>query len=125
MLPSGILDEVEKIIIRFWWGSKNSRGISWLAWMQLCRPKSEGGMGFRDMASFILALLTKQAWRVHTSPSLLLSWILKARYFASSSFMVVELGERPSWTWRSILLARPHLEAGLGRRIGYGEQTSI
>lgn len=46
MLPTSILEEVEKIIRRFWWGSKSSKGISWLAWARLCRPKAEGGMGF-------------------------------------------------------------------------------
>lgn len=58
-------------------------------------------------------------------PHLLLSRVLKAHYFASASFFVAEVGDRPSWTWRSSLLTRPYLEAGLRRRIGNGEQTSI
>lgn len=84
-----------------------------MSWARLCRPKSEGGIGFRDMESFNLALLAKQAWRITTKPELLLSRILKARYFPNSSFFVADLGDRPSQTWRSILLARPHLEAGM------------
>lgn len=31
-LPISILEEVEKIIRRYWWGSKQSRGISWMSW---------------------------------------------------------------------------------------------
>lgn len=124
-LPESILDEVEKIIRRFWWGSKHTKGIYWMSWARLCRPKAEGGMGFGDMASFNLALLTKQAWRITTSPDLLLSKILKARYFPSSSFHCAELGERPSWTWRSIILTQQHLELRRGwRRVGIAK-TSI
>lgn len=124
-LPRSILDEVEKIIRGFWWRGKKPRGISWMAWAQLCRPKSEGGLGFRHMDSFNLALLTKQAWRIMTRPELLLSRVMKAKYFPSSSLLQAELGDRPSWTWRSILLARPYLESGLRKRIGNGRSTTI
>lgn len=92
-------------------------------WARLCRSKSEGRVGFRDMASFNLALLAKQAWRIITLPDLLLTRILKVRYFPSSFFFVADLGELPLLTWRSTLLARPHLEAGLKKRIGNGENT--
>lgn len=82
-------------------------------------------MGFRDLESFNLALLTKQAWRITTSPNLILSRILKAKYFPRTSFLLAELGERPSLTWRSILAARPYLELGMRRRIGNVLNTQI
>lgn len=125
MLPASILEEVEKIIIRFWWGSKDSKGISWIAWARLCRPKVEGGMGFRHMASFNLALLTKQAWRITTNPDLLFSQILKPRYFPNSKFFLAEVGERPSWTWRSIMGTKQIQETCLRRRIGNMMNTPI
>lgn len=119
-LPVALLEEVEKIIRRFWWGSKDSKGIPWLAWGRLHRPKAEGGMGFRDMA-----LLTKQAWRITTNPDLLVSRILKARYFPTTSFFLAEVCESPSLTWRSIVSTRAILESGLRRRIGNGRNTPI
>lgn len=82
-------------------------------------------MGFRGMASFNLALLTKQGWRITTSSDQLLSKILKARYFPSSSFHCSELGERPSWTCMSIILTEKHLEEGIRQRVGNGANTSI
>lgn len=124
-LSDSILEEVEKIIRRFWWGSKSSKGISWLAWGRLCRPKSQGGMVFWDMESFNLVLLTKQAWRITTRPDLLMSQVFKARYFPDTPFSWTELGDRPSLTWRSILSTRSHLEAGTSKRIGNGLNTSI
>lgn len=97
-LPDSILEEVEKTIRRYWWGSKHSKGVSWLALARLCRPKITGDMGFRDIASFNLALLTKQAWRITSNPDLIISKILKARYYPASSFFKAELGDRPSLT---------------------------
>lgn len=124
-LPKGILEEAEKIIRRLWWGSKNSKGITWLSWAKLCRPKVNGGMGCRDLECFNLALLAKQAWRITTNPDLLLSRILKATYFPRTTFRLAVLGECPSLTKRSILEARPFLELGMRRRIGNGRSTHI
>lgn len=102
-LPDSILEEVEKIIRRFWWGSKNSKGISWISWGCLCRTKQQGGMGFRYMECFNLAWLTKQAWRIMTRPELIICQIIKDRYYPGASFSCAEIGDRPSLTWRSIL----------------------
>ena len=33
--------------------------MTWLSWDEICRPKEEGGLGFRDLKAFNLALLAK------------------------------------------------------------------
>ena len=40
------------------------RKIHWVRWAELCKPKSERGMGLKDVALFNDALLSKQAWRL-------------------------------------------------------------
>ena len=47
--------------------------------------KSEGGLGFRDLQDFNMALLGKQLWRIQTRPDLLMSRIMKAKYFPGKS----------------------------------------
>lgn len=38
---------------------KESIGVHWCTWKDLCAPKPVGGLGFRNFASFNLALLAK------------------------------------------------------------------
>ncbi|XP_012853800.1 PREDICTED: uncharacterized protein LOC105973324 [Erythranthe guttata] len=125
VLPNGLLQEIESAIARFWWGEDSRRKIHWISWRNLCESKRNGGMGFRDLRMFNLALLAKQLWRVLTSPDLLLSRIIRARYFPSGDIFRAVAGKRPSATWQSMLKARPFLIRGLRRRIGDGKDTSI
>lgn len=66
-LPRTILDEVEKTIRRFWWGSQTTRGISWLAWSHLCKPKSEKVMAFR-LGQFQLGPSNETSMEAHYIP---------------------------------------------------------
>ncbi|VFQ72106.1 unnamed protein product [Cuscuta campestris] len=103
---------------------KNSRGIHWMAWGRMTYPKKFGGMGFRDISAFNVALLGKQGWRFLTNPAALVSQVFKARYFPKTSFLDAKLGHNPSYCWRSILAAQNLLSSGVRRRVGSGLNTT-
>lgn len=124
-LPGYLFNSIEKAIRQFWWGSAATRGMAWSSSGPLCRSKAQGGLGFRDLRSFNLALLEKQCWRLITYPDSLLGRILQARYFSNTSFFEAETGGRPSATWRSILLVGPFFQEGLRVRIGNSFSTTI
>lgn len=65
----------------------SSKKINWLNWDQMSLFKAEGGMAFRTIKSFNLALLAKQGWKLIIQPSFLVSCLLKEKYFLKIDFL--------------------------------------
>jgi hypothetical protein len=99
--------------------------MHWISWEQLASPKISGGMGFRDLESFNLALLGKHGWRLLTSPDSLCCRVLKGRYFPNSDFMLAQAPRGSSAVWRAIIVGRGALEKGMVKRVGDGTSISI
>ena len=74
----------------------------WVAWDDMIKPKRWGGLGFRDIEMFNLALLARQAWRILKEPSSLSARVLKAVYYPNVDFLEAGLGVSPSRVWRAI-----------------------
>jgi hypothetical protein len=45
----------------------------------MTHPKGQGGLGFRDLHTFNLAMIAKQGWKIFTNPHTLVARIYKAR----------------------------------------------
>ncbi|KAL0434838.1 UNVERIFIED_CONTAM: hypothetical protein Sradi_0191700 [Sesamum radiatum] len=84
-LPTSLVKEIDSISANFFWNDSTKNKIHWVAWDKICRGKKEGGMCFRNLQSF--QLLGKQGWRILNQSGLLLSRILRARYFPSGDLL--------------------------------------
>ena len=125
-LPRGLCKHIDGLLRSFWWGSKEGkRRTCWVAWKDMTKPKYMGGLGFRDIELFNLALLARQAWRILQEPSSLSARVLKAVYFPDGDFLEAQIGTSPSRIWRAIVDGKDVLCQGLIRRIGTGEATDI
>ncbi|XP_059629898.1 uncharacterized protein LOC132272835 [Cornus florida] len=125
-LPITMCQDLMKCIRSFWWCFKNkSWAIHWLHWKFLCRSKSSGGLGFRNLETFNLALLSKHAWHFQVHKQGLLYQFFKAKYFPSSSFLEAPLGYNPSWGWRSIWSTQALLCQGVRSLIRNGLSTDV
>ncbi|CAA7014604.1 unnamed protein product [Microthlaspi erraticum] len=126
LLPQETIKKLQGAISNFWWSSKqNSKGLHWIAWEKISKPLEDGGLGFRDLKNFNLALLAKQLWRIFHYPSSLLARILRGRYFWQSNPLEVKKVNSPSYGWRSMMAARDLLVSGLRRVIGSGANTVV
>jgi len=112
-LPVKLCDDLNALCAKFWWGQFwNEKKIHWKSWATLSQPKNEGGMGFRDLRLFNLAMLGKQGWRlIHE----------KDRFFINALKLDISLRAN-SFAWRSILAAMPILKSGCYWRVGNGEE---
>ena len=125
-LPKGLCQHLNSLIRKFWWGSqKGKRKSCWVAWEKITQPKYMGGLGFRYLEIFNLALLAKQAWRMLIRPESLCFQVLKSVYFPCSDILNVSVGSNPSKTWRAICDGIEVLNQGLTKRIGDDKTTYI
>ncbi|KAL8131372.1 hypothetical protein AgCh_007343 [Apium graveolens] len=82
-------------------------------------------MGFRDFRDFNLAMLGKQGWRFIKNPQSLVSKVFKARYFPDCSFMDAQIGNNPSFIWRSIWETKHVIAASMRWKIGSGNFVNV
>ncbi|CAN0903253.1 Uncharacterized mitochondrial protein AtMg00310 [Linum grandiflorum] len=117
--------ELERRMNLFWWGTKatGGKGIAWMRWERLCVKKDDGGMGFKDLHAYNMAMVGKQGWKLMNSPNALVTRIFKAKYFPRGDFLSAPVGGSPSYAWRSIWGTQELLRRGYRWRIG--DEASI
>ena len=113
-IPNKLCDEMTSLMRNFWWGQqRDERKMAWISWGKLCTPKAQGGLGFKQLKQFNLALLAKQGWRLQLGGDSLLYRVFKVKYFPKSDFLQASLGANPSYAWRSIMARQNIIKKGM------------
>ncbi|KAL6194550.1 hypothetical protein ACLB2K_035632 [Fragaria x ananassa] len=124
--PSTLCTEIDSVIANFWWGQKDSEfKIHWKSWAFLGQPKDCGGLGFRNLNDFNIALLAKQVWRLFSNPDSFCAKIIKGIYYPNCSILNAGKGSRASWAWTSLLEGKALIVEGSRWQIGNGCQVDI
>ena len=61
------------------------KGMHWKSWDKVCVNKDEGGLEFKDITDFNIAMLGKQLWRLIEKPNTLFARVFKGRYYRNVS----------------------------------------
>ncbi|CAH9082545.1 unnamed protein product [Cuscuta epithymum] len=71
LLPADLCNDIERTMNAFWWRGHafKVKGIRWKTRGDLCSPKSKGGIGFRKLREFNIAMFGKQVWRMLRNPN--------------------------------------------------------
>lgn len=125
-LTKSLCNDISAMIGRFWWAQQeNEKKMHLLSWSTLTSRKEKGGLGYRDLHMFILAMLGRQAWRMLQNFESLCARLLKARYWPNGELLQVQEHPGISYTWRSFVRGIRALEKGLIWRVGNGQQIRI
>ena len=92
--------------------------MHWIAWEKLVLPKAQGGLGFRDMHSFNMAMLSRLAWRLIQNPDSLCARVLKSKYYPNGKLLETVFASDSSPVWRAIEFGLELLKKGLIWRVG-------
>ena len=102
-LPKTLCKDLENMMRNFWSGQKNEENkIAWVSWRRMYKSKFYGGMGFRNLQAFNLAMLAKQGWRILTNPNSLMARVYKAKYIPHVDVLNSKKGSNLSYAWCSI-----------------------
>lgn len=83
--------------------------------------KSRGGLGFKSLYGFNIALSGKHIQKCIEQPDLLVSRLLKARYFPGDHILNATKGQGSSFIWQGIWQAKEALGKGFRWVVGNGQ----
>ena len=126
LLPLEICENPTSAIAQFWWSSNPPKEENSLEkWEKVCLPQEEGGIRFRMIHEFNLALLAKQLWRLVQYSDSLVAKVLRERYYRMSSPLRTTSVNSPSYVWTSISAARKLLILGIRHKIHSGYEVKV
>ncbi|KAL2230705.1 UNVERIFIED_CONTAM: hypothetical protein Sindi_1664900 [Sesamum indicum] len=125
ILPKKVINEIEKRLRNFLWKGTTSSGYAKVALKDVCRPADEGGLGFTDISTLNLALMSKKLCDIIRCDrtSIWVQWLYQGRLRDTSIWTVREHGG--SWGWRKMLRLRPFLRSIVDYQIGNGDRFLI
>lgn len=108
-LPKQCLQEINSLCSAFLWsGPVMSTQKAKVAWVDVCKPKEEGGLGLRSLEEVNRVSCLKLIWRILSSrSSLWVKWIHKYLIRKGSFWSVKESSSLGSWMWKKLLKLRP------------------
>lgn len=102
--------------------------MSLVAWDQVCKPKSKGGLGLRRIFTLNEALLSKQVWRWFNSD---FEWckIWRSKYSllssSLSSFLNSDLSINGSHIWNHVSKCKEVIAKGVTWKLGNGRKVGF
>lgn len=92
---------------KFLWNYGDScKGKARVAWNDVCKPKDQGGLGFKPLELWNKTLLSKHLWNVASrKESLWVKWINVVK-LNNRSVWEVNVEKNDSWFWKCILNLR-------------------
>ncbi|PKA53508.1 Putative ribonuclease H protein [Apostasia shenzhenica] len=116
--------EIEKLIRRFLWSDNlNSNAAHLVAWEQVTKPKSAGGLGIHRLEEWRSILVAKLAFKFLNKENTLWVRCFQAKYGNRESIFSTKRGD--SWAWKLICLGGTTAIQNSMWKIGNGSNTRV
>lgn len=106
ILPKSVLKEVNNICISFLWTrTSNDCKFGAIAWDDLCKSKSTGGLGFRNILKWNVIVVFKLAWCIDSKKdNHLVKWV-NYIYIKDTNWSNYEASSYARWVWKFVCAA--------------------
>ncbi|XP_074266665.1 uncharacterized protein LOC141589944 [Silene latifolia] len=111
MIPKLVLKKIDTVCRTFlWYGTENTERPHLVAWNHICQPKKKGGLGFKNLYQWNIALLAKYVWWVEKKADhLWVRWV-HAIYIKDRIWKDYEPSISSSWAWKRICAVKHQLK---------------
>ncbi|GFZ08668.1 hypothetical protein Acr_20g0004760 [Actinidia rufa] len=111
-IPAGVRSKIIQLCRNFLWsGNCNSNKKPLVAWNEVTMPKSEGGLGIRNMKAWNKALLSKTLWDIQAKKdSLWVQWVHQI-YMSNSNFWDYKVKHADSPLLKQVIALRDEIIA--------------
>ncbi|WJX91754.1 hypothetical protein P8452_73481 [Trifolium repens] len=134
-IPVLVWKQVRRIQREFLWGARNgNKKINWVKWEDVCKPKTLGGLGVRDIRAVNISLLTKWRRRLLFDDDSIWKGVIRSKY-GEEAIGRVEVSENctpwfSSLWWKDITSIGSNLDVNwfskeVVKVIGDGRATSF
>ena len=126
LLPISTVKDIEKVLKGFLWCQGDlGRGRAKIAWKTLCKPKMQGGLGFKDLGKWNEVLLTKHIWNIAANKkSFWVKWVHMVK-LRGLSFWEVNTEYNDCWNWKNLLGLRDNVKKYIEFKIGNGRKIYV
>ncbi|XP_021744396.1 uncharacterized protein LOC110710412 [Chenopodium quinoa] len=100
-LPKKVIDQVTTMCRNFLWsGEPFSTKSPPIAWDLVCRPKREGGLGFKESHTWNIAMLGKYVWSIASKEdNMWVKWVNHV-YLRGRDWKSYSVPPSASWYWK-------------------------
>lgn len=125
-LPTILCQKLERMMVAFCWlYNMESSEVIWMIQNRMVKARSKGGMGFKVLFDFNLAILDKQGQRFMKYFHSLVSKFQRARYSPNIDFLHVKIETNLSYSWHSLIEGQNLMHKGCRQRIEIRENICI
>ena len=99
-------------------GINENKVFPLVAWDDVCRPKSEGGLGIRKNNDANKAAITKLGWKILIDKDSIWAMIMQDKYVTDNNFFRIQKKNGDLIVWKEIINHRKYIRANLKWCIG-------